>query len=405
MRLRDTRQFVGCQAAFWPSLPVQGLAPGQPSGIVLPSLAPPMINVQNVTRRFGGLTAVNDLTFQVEKGEVVGFLGLNGAGKSTTMRMMTGYLPATSGSLRIGGFDVLTDSLEVRRRIGYLAEGVPLYREHRVSEMLAFQGRLFGMKRADIRRRTGEVLDRVGLSDRSRSLVGKLSKGMRQRVGIAVALLHEPDVLILDEPTSGLDPLQRVGVRRLVSELAEDHTVMISSHILPEIEAVCGRLILLHKGAKVADGTKHELLKKLGGSHLKLVVAASSTDGLRLKQALGGVLSKEELGKEGSIFVRERGDALEATLRVEQNPSEAVGLLAAARGWILRELSWHEPSLEQLFGRLATGAIEQEEESAQQAGLEAPDAGEVQVKAATDSESTQRKDSSDTDSTQPGAGA
>jgi ABC-2 type transport system ATP-binding protein len=319
---------------------------------------PFMIDVKNITRRFGALTAVNDLTFQVGRGEVVGFLGLNGAGKSTTMRMLTGYLPATSGSIQIAGHDVLTESLQVRRSIGYLAEGVPLYREHRVSEMLAFQGRLFGMKRADFRRRSAEVLDRVGLSDRSRSLVGKLSKGMRQRVGIAVALLHEPDVLILDEPTSGLDPLQRVGVRKLISELAEEHTVMISSHILPEIEAVAGRLILLHQGAKVADGTKSELLAKLGGSHLKVLVAASSVHPRQLKEALKRALSSSDQKREGAVFVREAGDSIEATVRVDKNPAAAVGLLASAHDWILRELSWHEPNLEQLFGRLATGVAE-----------------------------------------------
>jgi ABC-2 type transport system ATP-binding protein len=317
-----------------------------------------MIDVQKITRRFGALTAVEDLTFQVTRGEVVGFLGLNGAGKSTTMRMLTGYLPATSGNIKIAGHDVLTESLKVRRSIGYLAEGVPLYREHRVSEMLAFQGRLFGMKRSEIKRRSEEVLDRVGLSDRSRSLVGKLSKGMRQRVGIAVALLHEPEVLILDEPTSGLDPLQRVGVRKLIAELAEEHTVMISSHILPEIEAVAGRLILLHHGTKVADGTKAELLAKLGGSHLKLVVAAASAKPNALKEDLQGLLSGEDKKREGAVFVREAGESIEALVRVEKNPSASIGLLASARGWILSELSWHEPSLEQLFGRLATGSAE-----------------------------------------------
>ena len=317
-----------------------------------------MIEVHELTKRYGDRVAVNGISFTAKSGEILGFLGPNGAGKSTTMRMLTGYLPATSGSIHIVCHDVLTESLQVRRSIGYLAEGVPLYREHRVSEMLAFQGRLFGMKRADIRRRSAEVLDRVGLSDRSRSLVGKLSKGMRQRVGIAVALLHEPDVLILDEPTSGLDPLQRVGVRRLISELAEEHTVMISSHILPEIEAVAGRLILIHQGTKVADGTKSELLAKLGGSHLKVLVAASSVQPRQLKEALERALSSSDQKRGGAVFVREAGESIEATVRVDKNPAAAVGLLASAHGWILRELSWHEPNLEQLFGRLATGAAE-----------------------------------------------
>jgi ABC-2 type transport system ATP-binding protein len=277
------------------------------------------------------------------------------------MRMMTGYLPATSGALRICDFDVRTESLEVRRRIGYLAEGVPLYREHRVSEMLAFQGRLFGMDRKSIKRRTGEVLERVGLEDRARSLVGKLSKGMRQRVGIAVALLHEPDVLILDEPTSGLDPLQRVGVRKLVSELAAEHTVIISSHILPEIEAVCSRLVLLDKGTKVADGTKGELLAKLGGSHLRVEAESSSVSADDLQRSLQQVIESGDPGdpKDGArVEVWEKGETVEAVLHVEKSPAAVIGAIASQKGWVLRELSWHEPSLEQLFAKVATGVLD-----------------------------------------------
>jgi len=181
-----------------------------------------VITVQNLTRRFGGLTAVDDLSFTVEKGEVVGFLGPNGAGKSTTMRILTGFLPATSGAAEVAGFDVLRQSMEVRRRIGYLPEGVPLYGEHRVREMLDFQGRLHGLSKAERKARIPGVLERVGVLDRSEQLVGTLSRGLRQRVGLAVALLPDPEVLILDEPTSGLDPLQRVEIRELLKGLADD---------------------------------------------------------------------------------------------------------------------------------------------------------------------------------------
>jgi len=316
-----------------------------------------MIQVDQVSRRFGALEAVRDLSFEVSKGEVVGLLGLNGAGKSTTMRMLTGYLPTSAGTIRVGGHDVATESLAVRRSIGYLAEGVPLYKEHRVAEMLRFQGRLFGLPKKHIAARTAEVLERVGLSDRARSLVGNLSKGMRQRVGIAVALLPEPDVLILDEPTSGLDPLQRIGVRELVGELAEEHTVIVSSHILPEIEAVCGRLILLHRGTKVADGTKAELLAAEGGSGLELRVASHRLTAEVLAEQLAATVPQAELD------VQRDGDHFVAQLRCPTDPSEAVGRLAAERGWIVTRLAWREASLEHLFGRMASGRLEEQAEA------------------------------------------
>ena len=187
-----------------------------------------MISVSHLTRRFGSLAAVDDVSFHLERGEVVGFLGPNGAGKTTTLRMLCGFLPPTSGSLEVAGFDVLRQSMEVRRRIGYLPEAVPLYPEQRVEEMLAFQGRLHGMSRARIRGRIGEVLEVVDLTQNRRKLIGHLSKGQRQRVGLALALLPNPEVLILDEPTSGLDPMQRVEVRRLVRDLSAEHTVLFS---------------------------------------------------------------------------------------------------------------------------------------------------------------------------------
>lgn len=316
---------------------------------------PPMISVKHISRRFASFQAVSDLSFEVERGEVVGFLGLNGAGKTTTMRMLTGYLPPTSGSISIAGHDVLRESMAVRRKLGYLAEGVPLYKEHRVIEMLMFQGRLFGMSRKETKQRAAAVLQRVGLSERSRGLIGNLSKGMRQRVGIAVALLPAPEVLILDEPTSGLDPVQRVGVRELIIELAAERTVMISSHILPEIEAVCGRLIILHRGQKVADGTKAALLAKDGGSQLILRIDARRVGGEILEAQL-----KERVPK-AKISVSKRKEEFVISMNCIKDPSAEVGMLAAERGWILRQLTWHEASLEALFGRLATGVADEEE--------------------------------------------
>ena len=311
-----------------------------------------MISVANLTRRFGPLVAVDDISFQLEKGEVVGFLGPNGAGKTTTMRMLTGFLPATSGRIEVSGFDVLRRSLAVRERIGYLPESVPLYREHRIDEMLAFQARLHGVGRAEGRRRATEVLERVGMAERRRSLIGRLSKGQRQRVGLAVALLPDPEVLILDEPTSGLDPLQRIEVRNLIRDLSEQRTVLLSSHILPEIEAVCPRVIVLHQGRIAADGDKEALVRQLGGeSFVRVEVAAPDPAAVRrLLADLPGVVDVREGERLG---IHHRFDVLgEGDLR------EDVGALCAARGWALRELSREEPTLERLFARIAFGGGE-----------------------------------------------
>jgi len=307
-----------------------------------------MIQVAHLTRRFAAHTAVDDLSFSLERGEVVGFLGPNGAGKTTTMRMLTGFLPPSSGSVTVGGFDVLKDSLEVRQRIGYLPESVPLYREHRVLEMLVFQGRLHGLARGEARRRAGSVLERVGLAERARSLVGKLSKGMRQRVGLAVALLPEPEVLILDEPTSGLDPLQRLEVRRLIQDLARERTVLFSSHILPEVEAVCPRVILLHKGRLAADGSKEELVRRLGGENRLRVELTGSEPAEAVRTALAALADVR------AVVAGEPTDGfLVFELDSEHDVRAAVGELARARGWLLRELSWQRPTLERLFARLA----------------------------------------------------
>ena len=309
-----------------------------------------MITAQHLTRRFGSLTAVDDLSFEIERGEVVGFLGPNGAGKTTTLRILAGFLPATSGTASVAGFDVLTQSMEVRRRIGYLAESVPLYAEHRVTEMLEFQGRLHGLSRAERRSRIPAVLERVGLSDRASQLVGHLSRGLRQRVGIAVALLPQPEVLILDEPTSGLDPLQRIEVRGLIQELATEHTVIISSHILPEIEAVCPRVIIINQGKLAADGTHAELVRTLGGgSHVRFeaVVGPEVSDALRLLGAIPGVRSALDRGRLGIHHCFD--------LVCDEDLREDVGALAMTRGWAVRELSWQKPTLEELFSRIALG--------------------------------------------------
>ena len=308
-----------------------------------------MIRVSNLTRRFGGLLALDRIGFEIGQGEVVGFLGPNGAGKTTAMRILSGYLPATSGAASVAGFDVLSQSLEVRRRIGYLPESVPLYREHRVVEMLEFHGRLHRMPRASRRGRIEEVLDLVGVKDRRRELIGRLSRGLRQRVALAVALLPDPEVLILDEPTSGLDPLQRIEVRKLLRGLAERRTVLLSSHILPEIEAACPRVLVIHRGRIVADGTPDELVAKLGGAgfvRLEAVVG-DLEKALRVLRGIEGVrtvLHRGKLGIHEAFEIHGEGD-----LR------EDVGAAAASLGWALRELSSKRPTLEQIFARLTSG--------------------------------------------------
>ncbi len=309
-----------------------------------------MIEVAHLHRRYGNLAAVDDLSFQLEKGEVVGFLGPNGAGKTTTMRILSGYLPATKAErLLVAGFDVLRQSMEVRKRIGYLPESVPLYRELRVDEMLMFHGRLHGMGKGDLRQAVPSVLERVGVLDRSKQLVGQLSRGLKQRVGLAVALLPNPDVLILDEPTSGLDPLQRRAVRDLIHELAQEHTVLVSSHILAEIEMICPRVIVLNKGRLLADGSQVELLKQLANPlavHLE-AVCGDSQEAARLLEALPGVQGVQVGGRTGIHQAFE--------IRGEGDLREDVGALASVKGWALRELSMKRQSLEEVFANLILG--------------------------------------------------
>jgi ABC-2 type transport system ATP-binding protein len=314
-----------------------------------------VIQVEGLTRKFGAFTAVDSLSFTLERGEVVGFLGPNGAGKTTTLRILAGYLPATSGSARIAGFDVLRESLQVRQRIGYLPESVPLYGEHRVQEMMQFQARLHGMRRAEYVRRIPEVLERAGIGDRAQALINGLSRGQRQRVGIAVALLPKPEVLILDEPTSGLDPLQRIEMRKLLRELGSQHTVLISSHILPEIEAVCPRVIILSRGKIAADGTPNQLVRRLTRSsfvRVEAVVGHDAAAAVRLLETIRGVGKVIDGGR---IGIHHRFD-----LPCEEDLREDVGALAAQRGWALRELAWHRPTLEQLFARIALDLADHE---------------------------------------------
>jgi ABC-2 type transport system ATP-binding protein len=225
-----------------------------------------MIKVEGLTKRYARTVAVDDISFEVQKGQIVGFLGPNGAGKTTTMRVLTCFLPPTAGTAQVAGFDVLEQALEVKKRIGYLPETPPLYPDMEVSEYLTFVGKLKGLAGADVPKRVNEVCDRCAITEVRMKLIGKLSKGYRQRVGLAQAILHNPDVLILDEPTSGLDPKQIIETRELIGSLAGDHTIILSTHILSEVEHTCERVIIINQGKLVAQDTVANLTNRLRGS-------------------------------------------------------------------------------------------------------------------------------------------
>lgn len=302
-----------------------------------------MIKVQNLTKRYPGKTAVDDISFEVEKGEIVGFLGPNGAGKSTTMRMLTGYMPPTSGTASIAGFDIFEQSLEARRRLGYLPESTPLYTDLRVNEYLRYRARLKGVPGNKLKERVGDVLDLCDLREMERKIIGTLSKGQKQRVGLADALVHDPELLILDEPTIGLDPNQIRTVRELIKNLAHKRTVLISTHILPEVEIMCSRVVVIHKGKIRASDTAENLLKshRAAGS-VRLEAKDTGTDAVQLLSQLPGVKDvTEERDGDYSIY-NMRTDA-------NSDPSEDLMRLATERHWKVRELTRRRPTLEDVF--------------------------------------------------------
>lgn len=299
-----------------------------------------MIEVEHLTRRFGRLTAVDDLSFHVEKGEILGFLGPNGAGKSTTMRILTGSLGATEGSTRVGGHDVAVDPRAVQRLIGYLPEAPPLYVDMTVRGYLRFCARL--KQAPDGIGRVEEVMQRVGLAHVAHRIIGHLSKGYRQRVGVAQALVHKPSVLILDEPTSGLDPAQRVEIRDLVKELAQgDVTVVLSTHVLPEVEAICDRVLILHQGKIVAQDRLDRLATTEGV--VALAVATADDDLAARLGAVPGVAAVRALERPGAY-----------ELDVERDVRADVARIAVESG--LLELGLRRRGLEQIFLEATGGA-------------------------------------------------
>ncbi len=302
-----------------------------------------MIEAQNLVKWYGPVQAIESLSFSIPQGQIVGFLGPNGAGKSTTIRILTGYLPPTSGKANVNGHDVLTAPESARAQIGYLPESTPLYPEMRVEEYLHFRGKLYGMDRTRRRQRIDVVCDRCGLAQVRRRMIGQLSKGNRQRVGLAQALLHEPPVLILDEPTAGLDPNQIGHVRELIQELRGRHTILLSSHILPEVEKSADRVIVIARGRIVAQGTPEELRKSVATGARVIIEAKADANALThaIKQ-VQKVRQVETVTHDGwcraTVDPGDRSDI-----------REAVAAAVVARGWPLREVRNESASLEAFF--------------------------------------------------------
>lgn len=305
-----------------------------------------MIVVNGLTKSYGSTDAVRDLSFSVNNGEIVGFLGANGAGKSTTMRILCGYLPADAGEVRIAGFDIFSQSIQARSRIGYLPENVPLYPEMRVGEYLSYRAALKGVRSRRIREKVDDSLDLCGLGHVQRQLIGTLSKGYRQRVGLADALVNEPDILILDEPTIGLDPNQIREVRTLIKGLSARHTILLSSHILSEVEMTCSRVLILNKGRIVASGTPAELRERSGiplfGTVRLEILTPDPKIALSQLRSLPGISSANLLSTTGEWATFE-------ILPAQSDPRLALFEEAVRQGWKLRELSAREVSLEEVF--------------------------------------------------------
>ena len=308
-----------------------------------------MISVENLTKRYATKMAIESMSFRVEKGEILGFLGPNGAGKTTTMRIITGYMPSTDGTVKVDGFDVADQPLEVRRRIGYLPENPPLYTEMTVNSYLQFVAKLKGLTGARVQEDVNRAMDRVNITDVQDRIIAKLSKGYKQRVGIAQALLGDPPVLILDEPTIGLDPKQIQEVRELIKSLAGTHTVVLSTHILPEVEQTCHRVIIIDHGKIVAVDTPQNLRSQIqGGARVLIEVEGPVADVLTAVKAVPGVATARILTQ----------DATRGSFQVDVDSGKDIRRdLARAvvqAGWGLLELQSENMSLEDIFIKLTT---------------------------------------------------
>ncbi len=309
-----------------------------------------MIEVQDLTKAYGAVTAVDHVSFTVNKGEILGFLGPNGAGKTTTMRILTGFMPATSGTARISGFDVFTDSLEVRRRIGYLPEAPPVYPDMSVEGYLEFVARIKNVPGDKRAARISDALEKTSITDKRHELIKRLSRGYKQRVGIAQALVHDPDVIILDEPTVGLDPKQIIEVRHLIKGLAGTHTIILSTHILPEVSMTCDRVVIINRGKIAAVDTPQNLTTQLkSGQRVRIEVGAPEAP---LREALAQVAGAKRVQVESA-----HADG-HVAVNVESEPGQDIRSQLAAKiiqkGWPLFELRGVSVSLEDIFLELTT---------------------------------------------------
>jgi len=313
-----------------------------------------MIKVEGVSKRYPGHTAVDNISFEVEKGQVVGFLGPNGAGKTTTMRILTCFMPPSSGTASVAGFDVMDQSMEVKKRIGYLPETPPLYPEMEVAEYLTFVGKLKGMGGNSLRKRVDEVSEKCNVADVRHKLVSKLSKGYKQRVGLAQAIIHNPEVLILDEPTSGLDPKQILETRDLIKGLAGEHTIILSTHILPEVEQICERVVIISRGKLVATDSMENLTNRMRGSEvIGLTVEGQSESGIvqeKLERVAGVSRVILKLAQDSSC-------AFEIESLQGRNIRADLARAVVEAGWNLTELRPVSMSLEEVFLQLTASEV------------------------------------------------
>jgi ABC-2 type transport system ATP-binding protein len=305
-----------------------------------------MIKVEQLTKKYAGVTGIDQISFEVGKGEIVGFLGPNGAGKTTTMRILASYMPASSGRATVAGFDVFSESLKARRHLGYLPESVPLYHDMRVNEYLRYRGALKALSGKRLKNRIGVIKELCGLREVGRKKIAGLSKGFRQRVGLAEAMIHEPDLLILDEPTIGLDPNQIRQVRELIKSLGERHTILLSTHILSEVEATCSRVIIINRGRIEASDTPENLVNQLRTSGLlRLEVKSGSEDPVPHLEEIAGV-------REVRAVSNGEWHCFEIRIEANSDPREQIFQLAVVRKWVIRELSKERATLEDAFVEL-----------------------------------------------------
>ena len=318
-----------------------------------------MIEVQHLTKRYGRVTAVDDVSFRVERGEILGFLGPNGAGKTTTMRILTGYIPATEGRATVAGYDVFQNPIEAKQRTGYLPETPPLYPDMTVREYLNFVARIKRVPSAQRKTRVNAVMERTRVADVASRHCGKLSKGYRQRVGLAQAIIHNPEVLILDEPTAGLDPKQIIETRELIRSLAGDHTVILSTHILPEVAQTCQRVVIINKGRVVAVDSPENLTARLRGTETRYVqVEGGGADTARALEVVPGVTRVTLADQRNGISGYEIESAKGQDIRRE------LARTSVARGWGLLELRPVRMSLEEIFLHLTTEEPSEEQDTA-----------------------------------------